>query len=141
MELRIHRDDFTETFTLGKMYVDNSFVGYTCEDCDRHLEADLAHEKEDKINGQTAIPRGRYKVILSFSQHFGRVMPEVLDVPGYVGVRIHGGNTAADTLGCPLLGTERTADGVRDCHQVNDHLIELLRHAESVREESWLTVE
>lgn len=136
MELHLQRDVLAQDFTLGTFSVDGTVLGYTCEDTDRHLE-----NGGTKVDGRTAIPRGRYEVILSFSNRFQKIMPEVLHVPGYAGVRIHGGNTAADTLGCPLLGEERTTNGVHNCAVVNLQLIELLRHAEERGEEIWLTVE
>jgi hypothetical protein len=131
MELRLRREIFNPDFTLGKLYCDDSFVGYTCEDTEREGE---------KVYGRTAIPRGRYRVEISHSSRFGKDMPIVLDVPGFTGVRIHGGNTAADTLGCPLLGAERTSNGVRNCAGVNAHLMDLLRAALAVGE-VWLTID
>lgn len=120
---------------LGKMFVDGKLLGQTLEDQDRHLEAG-----GEKIKGQTAIPRGRYKVQLSFSNRFGRIMPEVLDVPQFAGIRIHGGNTEADTEGCPLLGAIRTKTGVAQCAGVNQRLINLIEAAEIRGEDVWLEV-
>jgi hypothetical protein len=131
MELRLHREIFDPNFTLGSMYDDDAFLGYTCEDTEREGE---------KVYGRTAIPHGRYQVVISRSNRFGRDMPEVLGVPGFAGVRIHGGNTAADTLGCPLLGAERTRNGVRNCAGINAHLMDLLRAALTVGE-VWLTID
>jgi len=74
----------------------------TCEDAVRPV----------KVPGITAIPTGRYKLIVNFSQRFQKFLPLLLDVPNYSGVRIHSGNTAADTEGCVLLGTSRTKGGV-----------------------------
>ena len=60
-----------------------------------------------KIPGETAIPVGTYKIILSMSKRFGRIMPEILGVKGFSGVRIHGGNDAGDTHGCPLAAKNK----------------------------------
>lgn len=136
MDLRLYRDVLAPLYTLGVLSVDGDFLGYTCEDTDRQLE-----NGGEKIHGATAIPRGRYRVVLSWSPRFKKYMPEVLGVPQFTGVRIHGGNRSADTLGCPLLGSERTADGVRNCKDVNLHLIAILEEAEHRKEEAWLTVE
>ena len=92
MELRVERTDFSETSTIGKLYVDDQFECYTLEDKVRPV----------KIKGKTAIPAGRYEVIVNFSQRFGRMLPLFLNVPNFEGVRIHPGNTAADTEGCIL---------------------------------------
>ena len=102
-----------------------------------------------KIPGQTAIPAGRYRVILSFSKRFGRMMPEILGVPDFASVRFHGGNTEADTAGCPLVGIKRTdrvthqggtvstVTGIRNCATAVAHLTALVKFA---TEPVWVTV-
>lgn len=56
------------------------------------------------------------------------------------GFGVHGGNTHRDTEGCPLLGRDRTADGVRNCAQVNAELVRLLAEAEDRKEYCWIEV-
>lgn len=136
MNLVLLRDRFADDFTLGTLTESGVFIGYTCEDVDRKME-----EGGTKVHGRTAIPRGRYKCVLSRSNRFKRVMPEVQNVPGFSGVRIHSGNTAADTEGCPLLGLERTGNGVRNCAAPNAELMRLMESAAKHGEEVWLTVE
>ena len=119
----------------GQMWLDGVYFGETLEDKDRFLESGGV-----KIHGDTAIPRGQYRVILSMSARFKRVMPEVLGVPGFTGVRIHGGNTEANTEGCPLLGAVRTATGVANCHGINQRLIDRIGEAIADREDVTLEV-
>lgn len=135
MELLLTRSVFNPAFTLGQLSIDGRFFGFTCEDTDRRLETDGT-----KVSKETAIPRGRYRVVLSFSNRFKKLMSEVLDVPGFSGIRIHGGNTAADTAGCPLLGRVRTAGGVADCAERNATLVKRLEQAADAGEEVWLEV-
>lgn len=136
MILELIRDnDPSQSHNFGKLFADRLFFGETLEDADRYLETG-----GEKIDGDTAIPRGRYKVTLSMSRRFGRIMPEVHDVPGFSGVRIHGGNTEADTLGCPLLGQVRTASGISNCKGVNDRLYVTLQAAQQRGEDVWLEV-
>lgn len=134
MILELKRDGYV-TPNLGKLFVDGKLLGQTLEDQDRHLE-----DGGEKIAKETAIPRGRYKVQLSFSNRFKRIMPEVLDVPQFKGVRIHGGNTEEDTEGCPLLGAIRTQTGVAQCGGVNQRLVNLIEAAEIRGEEVYLEV-
>jgi hypothetical protein len=131
----IRDDDPDQPHNVGTMLIDGKHFGETLEDKDRFLEAG-----ETKVPNDTAIPRGRYRVILSDSERFRRVMPEVLDVPGFSGVRIHGGNTTADTSGCVLLGSVRTAGGVASCHGINERLIDRIGEALGDNEEVWLEI-
>lgn len=100
MKLKLIRQFGTEGFTEGKLYIDDVFECYTVEDEDRHLEAGGI-----KIPAVTAIPKGSYEVVLSMSPRFKRILPEVLNVPGFTGVRIHSGNSSKDSEGCILVGS------------------------------------
>ena len=94
MILNLKRKNHTIECTIGALYVDDVFECYTLEDTVR----------DTKIAGVTAIPKGSYKVIIDMSNRFKRLLPLLLDVPGFEGVRIHPGNTAKDTEGCILVG-------------------------------------
>lgn len=79
------------------MFVNGKFFGYTMEDVVRDLS------KEQKVMHKTAIPAGQYSVVVNMSNHFKREMCQILNVPQFEGIRIHGGNTAEDTSGCILV--------------------------------------
>ena len=81
---------FSEKSTIGKLVVDDTFFCYTLEDKDRYLETN----PDGKVYGETAIPRGKYQVVIDYSQRFKRELPRLLHVPGFEGVRIHPGNYA-----------------------------------------------
>lgn len=105
-EVRLERAWRLETYTVGKVFVDGQRFCESMEDKDRGLTQDMSEEeiKRVKVYGETAIPTGVYTVKMTYSQKYKRKMPEVLNVPGYSGIRIHSGNTAKDSLGCILLG-------------------------------------
>lgn len=103
MNLVLKREYFGDTFTVGKLYKDDQFVGYTLEDKVRE-EAGMPVETW-KVFGNTAIPKGTYKVAITFSNRFQIKLPQLLDVPGFSGVRIHTGNSSKDTEGCILVGS------------------------------------
>ncbi len=134
-ELLLTRDVFNPEETLGSLWIDGKLFGYTCEDKDRYLECGGA-----KIYGSTAIPRGRYRLSVTLSNRFKKLLPILHDVPQFSGVRIHAGNTHKDTEGCILLGQERTDDGVRLCRRVIEGLIEYIREAEHEGDDVWLTI-
>ena len=112
MNLTVQREPSTAKSTPGKLYVDGVFQSFTLEDVVRERRYDdgsLIDPTAWKIQGDTAIPSGRYKVIIDFSFRFNRLMPHIIDVPGFDGIRIHSGNTSQDTSGCVLLGTSRNS--------------------------------
>lgn len=98
MRMILVRTTYSLISTGGILLLDDNFFAYTLEDQVR---------MGPKVPGETAIPAGRYKVTLSMSPHFRKVLPELHEVPGFAGVRIHGGNTAADTEGCILVARDR----------------------------------
>ena len=105
MHLALHRTTFTNESTIGQLTVDGVFECYVLEDVVRK-------PGEAKTFGKTAIPAGTYRVIVDMSNRFRKLMPLLLNVPGFAGVRIHSGNTAADTEGCLLLGLDQKKDFV-----------------------------
>ena len=92
-------------YTIGKLYIDGHYLCDTLEDTVRN---------GIKIAGKTAIPAGKYKVKKTMSPRFKKILPEILNVPGFSGVRIHNGNTADDSSGCVLLGLNKVKGTVLD---------------------------
>lgn len=109
MTLRLIREPSVAGATLGSLYVDDVRFCDTLEDELR--ERPLQRVSAWKVPGQTAIPAGRYRVVLTRSPRFGMVLPLLEDVPGFTGIRIHAGNTHGDTEGCILVGLERSEIG------------------------------
>ena len=131
------RNPSGENYTLGRMYLDNVFFCHTCEDGDRFLENGVT----EKVYGRTAIPRGKYRLTTSDSARFGRVLPLVLDVIGFSGIRIHGGNRAEDSLGCILVGKVRTSTDIAQCADTVQRIIDRIEDAAELGIESWLEIE
>ena len=102
MNLKLVRKIFTEESTIGELSVNGKFECFTLEDKVRAV----------KIHGKTAIPAGIYEVVITFSDRFKKQLPLFLNVPNFAGIRIHSGNTAADTEGCILVGTSKAANFV-----------------------------
>jgi len=109
MKIKVIREVLTPTETLGSLYINEKFFCYTLEDVDRKLKNTDAIDfvKAHKVKANTAIPSGEYRMILSMSNRFKRIMPEVLNVPGFQGIRFHGGNTHLDSEGCVLVAKQR----------------------------------
>ena len=99
LNLKLERKWKKEKYTIGNLYVNGVFFSNVLEDTVRGLHQDMTPEeiKKIKIHGQTAIPSGRYEIRVTLSARFRRQLPILLNVPGYAGVRIHPGNTDANT--------------------------------------------
>lgn len=115
IEIKVNRQTRTKNSTMGEMLIDGRHFCWTLEDYDRDLnkDGDIKDKGEEKVYGETAIPSGTYEVKLSYSPKFKRVLPEVLNVEGFSGIRIHGGNTKKDTLGCILVAYNNGVDFIQ----------------------------
>jgi len=116
MELQLKRETFTEQSTIGTLTIDGKFECYILEDKDRNLTDLMSLEKiaGTKVYGKTAIPYGRYEVDWTMSARFKVMMPILLNVKGYEGIRIHKGNTELDSLGCLLCGTRKKSNMITE---------------------------
>lgn len=107
MKLKVIRRIYSKKSIIGSLFINDVFFCATLEDVSRDLnrDGDLDDPGEKKVYGKTAIPSGNYQVGITFSNRFKTIMPEVIRVKGFQGIRIHSGNTADDTHGCLLVGT------------------------------------
>ena len=132
MILTLKRKMFGKKATIGDLYVDSRYFCHTLED--------VVRGDGIKIPGETAIPYGRYKVIIDFSNRFQRDMPHVLDVPMFQGIRIHSGNTDKNTEGCILLGVSiENDDFIGNSRVAFANFFSLLRDGLK-QGEVWLTI-
>ncbi len=131
MELKVIRNKFTEHSTMGDLLVNGVFECHTLEDKERGLnqQMSLADIQAKKVFGLTAIPYGKYEVAITFSAHFQKLLPLIMGVKGFDGVRIHSGNRPEDTEGCLLLGTTEGVDFVSNSRDAFKSFMEKLQTA------------
>ena len=122
MELQLKREIFTDISTIGTLTIDGKFECYTLEDIERDV----------KIKSETAIPKGTYKVIINQSNRFKRLMPLLLNVPNFEGVRIHAGNSNHDTEGCILVGQNRSVDYITKSRKAYEILFAKMKLAKEI---------
>ena len=147
MELVLTRIAKRKTYTIGRLAiikeVSEEYKTYEEEEffCDT-LEPtwrDYANGAY-KVKGRSAIPEGRYAVVISFSPKFEQWLPILLGVPNFSGIRIHAGNTSADTEGCILVGKNKIVGQLVDSriwlHRLKKKIVEAKDRGEAV----WITV-
>jgi len=121
MKLICERIYKAPSYTISNLYIDGMLFCNILEDAVR--------EDGIKIKGKTAIPSGTYKVILNYSNRFKRIMPLLLDVPNFSGIRIHWGTDEFDTEGCLLVGKNTIKGKVTKSRTTFDKLFDILKSA------------
>lgn len=117
MNLLLKRMFFSPQLTIGKLFIDGKYFCDTLEDT----------EREVKIQHETCIPRGQYEVIINYSNRFKKMMPLLLNVPNFTGIRIHAGNTHNDTSGCILIGYNTSPGKLTESRDTYIEFIDILR--------------
>lgn len=130
MELLLKRIHKTNNSTIGELSINGKFECYTLEDV----------ERVEKVHGKTAIPKGRYQVVITMSNRFKVELPLLLNVPNFDGIRIHAGNKANDTEGCLLLGTTRSVDFIGNSKLAMSKFLPKLKEALK-KEKVFITIE
>ena len=155
MELILERIAKRKTYTIGRLYIaqeinDSDKEGHPglrqpltegLQICDT-LEPtwrDYANGAY-KVKGRSAIPEGRYAVVISYSPRFKQWLPILLGVPKFEGIRIHAGNTAKDTEGCILVGQNHEVGKVLDSRKWLYELKQKIVEAKDRGEAVWITI-
>lgn len=131
MVIDIHRKYRKPSYSIGILSIDGKVICNTLEDTDRGLRKEMSEKEiaKIKIKGKTAIPIGKYSVIMTDSPRFKRQMPLVCDVKGFSGIRIHSGNDADDTEGCILCGKNTEVGRVTSSRYWTDKVYEYIENA------------
>jgi len=147
MELILERIAKRKTYTIGRLSILEEVIDeYSTGTAERYFCDTLEPTWRDykngayKVKGRSAIPEGRYAVVISFSPKFKQWLPILLGVPKFDGIRIHAGNTAADTEGCILVGKNKLIGQVVDSriwlHRLKQKIVEAKSRGETV----WITI-
>ena len=134
MELTLRRIALMDTYTIGRLSVNGVYFCDTLEDKVRDLnkDGDLDDIGEGKVYGETAIPYGTYKIEISYSPRFKRMLPRLLNVRHFDGILIHAGNTAKDTHGCILVGRNTEKGKVTNSKATFDRLFTLMKNEKDI---------
>lgn len=143
MEIKVKRiTPIDYPYTIGKMYIDGEYFCDTLEDRVRDINKNGKFDNgEVKVAGETAIPYGRYQVVVNMSPRFKRELPRLLNVPNFEGILIHRGNTDKDSSGCILVGENKVKGKVINSTPYEQKLVSILKDVQSKGEEIWITIE
>jgi hypothetical protein len=131
MELFVLRKEFSEECTISELVVDHRILRII-EDKDRGLYQTMSEDEiaAIKVYGKTCIPYGRYEIVITQSPRFTKLrkkpvfLPQLLDVKGFSGIRIHPANYASQLEGCLAPGLRSTANSVIDSRKAHEFLFE-----------------
>ena len=123
MKLTLKREIFAPRYTEGKLYCNGKYIADTLEDTFRDLT------KQKKIHGETAIPSGTYQVKVTMSNRFKKLMPILIDVPNFEGIRIHAGCKPEDSAGCILIGVKASAGLLTRSREKTQAVYDLINNA------------
>lgn len=131
MKLRLERRYLGPEYTIGHLFINGLYFCDTIEDKvrDFNKDGDLLDPGEDKVYAKTAIPYGKYRVELSMSPKFKRLLPMVLNVKHFTGIRIHRGNTAKDSAGCILPGENKVKGTVLNSTSYEKAIVRKMKEA------------
>lgn len=140
MNLRLTREPTTPLGTIGSLTLEGEIgrVAWTLEDRVREIPGEPVETW--KVSSDTAIPVGRYRIAITYSPRFRRRMPLLMNVRGFDGIRIHWGNSAADTIGCILVGQSRQGTDLLFSRAAFDPLYLRIETALLATEEVWISV-
>jgi Family of unknown function (DUF5675) len=139
-EYKLHRTDYTKKSTVGAISLDGKHICYALEDTVRK-------PGEKKVFGETAIPAGRYQIVITKSERFSKLkgkdvfLPLLVGVPGFAGIRIHTGNRPEDSEGCLLVGSSKSADWVAGSKDAFAILYPMVEKQLAAGDKVYITIE
>lgn len=130
MKLTLKRIALRPTYTIGKLYIDNVYFCDTIEDTVRDINKNGKFDNgEKKVHSKTAIPYGTYEIKWTYSPRFKKYTPQLMNVPSFEGIRIHAGNTSADTEGCLILGENKQVGKVLNSRTTINKFYQIIKEA------------
>lgn len=134
MELKLNRIFLGSSATIGELYIDKKYIADTLED--------RARPEGEKVYGKTAIPEGTYEVKLTYSPRFKKILPEILNVPNFSGIRIHSLNKAEESEGCIGVGewNGKDTNWISNSRKAFNKLFAILQEASDRGEKITITI-
>ena len=147
MELVLKRIAKKKGYTIGKLYIKEDVLDeystgekltYLCDTLEPKWR-DYAHGA-NKVKGKSAIPEGRYPVVITYSPKFKMWLPLLVNVPKFEGIRIHAGNSVKDTQGCILVGENKVVGMVFNSRKCVELVKRKIVEAKDKGEGVWIEI-
>ena len=138
LELLLKRKIHNENSTEGNMLVDNNWFCHTIEDKVRAKPNEW--KSSLKVYAKTAIPYGRYRVLVTYSNRFKRQLTAVLDVPDFEGIRIHNGVSETSSAGCIIVSYKANKGSLVNDRKAMNDLCDMVQAATDAGKECWITI-
>lgn len=134
MELKLNRIFLGSSATIGELLVNDKHFCDTLED--------RVRPEGEKVYGKTAIPEGTYEVKLTYSPRFKKILPEILNVPNFSGIRIHSLNKAEESEGCIGVGewNGKDTNWISNSRKAFNKLFAILQEASDRGEKITITI-
>lgn len=134
MELTLNRIFLGSSATIGELLINDKHLCDTLED--------RVRPEGEKVYGKTAIPEGKYEIELTHSPRFKKILPEILNVPNFSGIRIHSLNKAEESEGCIGVGewNGKDTNWISNSRKTFDKLFKLLETANKNKEKITITI-
>lgn len=134
MELTLNRIFLGSSATIGELLINDKHLCDTLED--------RVRPEGEKVYGKTAIPEGTYEVKLTYSPRFKKILPEILNVPNFSGIRIHSLNKAEESEGCIGVGewNGKDTNWISNSRIAFNELMSLLQKAANNKEKITITI-
>jgi hypothetical protein len=141
LELEVLRKYLHQTYTIGRLTIDGEKFSDTLEDVVRELiDSNGDGQFENKVYGETAIPSGRYQVIVNYSPKLKRRLPRLLNVPGFEGILIHSLVSAKGTEGCIGIGENKQQGRLTNGLYYETRLVQILDEAINNGSKAYITI-
>ena len=147
MELVLKRIAKKKEYTIGRLYIKEDVLDeystgekltYLCDTLEPKWR-DYAHGA-NKVKGKSAIPEGRYPVVITYSTKFKMWLPLLIGVLNFIGILIHAGNTVKDTKGCILVGENKEVGKVLNSRKYVNIVKQKIVEAKDKGEGVWIEI-
>ena len=138
MNIEVIRKYLGKDYTVGDLYINGEWFCNTIEDTVRALPSTCPYTSKNipcrcpgKVANKTAIPEGIYKIIVDYSTRFDRFLPSILNVPHFIGIRIHNGVNQNNSSGCIIVGINSIKGQVTNSTFYMNKLTNLLKESKN----------